>query len=68
MSRTANLKKLIADNPKVNEKELNDGLRAVRKIRKLGIRGSSYNIDPPFRRRPSGESPNESERSIRTRR
>ena len=59
MKKKFDVKKLIAGNPKVDKKQLNEARRAMRKLREAGVEPSEYNLAPPFARQIVGEVKNE---------
>jgi hypothetical protein len=46
----SDIKKLVATNPKVDEKKLYEILTVLRKLRKKGLSKSGYELDIPYTR------------------
>ena len=45
------VKKVVAANPGIDERKLQEGMEMLRKLRELGFKGAVYNIESPFARR-----------------
>jgi hypothetical protein len=69
MGATPNLKKVIRNNPRVNERQLRDALEAIRDLRACGCKPAEFNLVLPFTRsfpkvsQDTGREPQHSRRS-----
>ena len=60
MTKTIDLKKLLARNRKVNPQQLEEILETLKDLRRRGVKHSEYELTPPFSRNmpvPSEEEP-----------
>ncbi len=53
MSKVIKAQKIASSNPNVDRKQVEDVLRLLKKLRKLGVKESRYNLTPPFTRKIS---------------
>ncbi len=70
MGKKFDIKKLIDSNPKVDKKQLEEGLAALEELRQFGVQGAEYNLAPPFggKLRKTAEKPSPELAKIRVRR
>lgn len=48
MTKKINIKKIIANNPMIDEKEFEKSQKLLEERKKIGVKGVEYNILPPF--------------------
>ena len=51
MAEKIDIKDILARNPHIDEKQLEEALQALRASRKAGSKGSGYNLSQPYARK-----------------
>lgn len=51
MAEELDIRDILARNPHISEKQLEEALEMLRSRRKTGVKGSGYNLSPPYARK-----------------